>query len=186
MSQVFLDVIPECYIDTYLVAFLLQADRVNHQHSCNKVTGTMNMKADVFCVGIVDYDKAKKDIYHQHWTLLANGTEKKLHMLFFKHQTEPHYLIAISPAMEKYVLTCAEDLKVDLSALGLPSNLDEFRHLTKNGKLTPKDIRFKRLFKAIEKHPNVSTLQKILQYLITYKHNSLESDIQAIIAEGMV
>ena len=33
-----LDVMPECYVDTNLIEYLLDAG-VNHQHSCSKVVG---------------------------------------------------------------------------------------------------------------------------------------------------
>lgn len=183
MSRIFLDIIPECYIDTYLVAYLLRADRVNHQHSCNNVINAM--KANKFSVGIVDYDKAKRDAYNHHWTLLAKGTEKKLRILFLKHHTEPHYLIAIDPAMEAFVLKCAEELNLNLSYYGLPANLDEFCHLTKSGKLTPKDIRFKRLFNDIRTHPSIETLQKVLQYLNDCRYQSSDNIIKKLIAEGL-
>ena len=40
MSQKSLFVIPECYIDTALVEYVLDM-HVNHQHSCNNVVRTM-------------------------------------------------------------------------------------------------------------------------------------------------
>ena len=45
-----LNVLPECYVDTNLIEFLLDAG-VNHQHSCSKVVGQLNTTfADSFAV----------------------------------------------------------------------------------------------------------------------------------------
>ena len=37
-----LDVMPECYVDTNLIEYLLDAG-VNHQHSCSKVSQTRHL-----------------------------------------------------------------------------------------------------------------------------------------------
>ena len=57
MEKLF-NVIPECYIDTNLIEFLLNA-KVNHQHSCNNVIKALNDKKDEFAIGIIDNDKRK-------------------------------------------------------------------------------------------------------------------------------
>ena len=55
MEKLF-NVIPECYIDTNLIEFLLNA-KVNHQHSCNNVIKALNNKKEEFAIGIIDNDK---------------------------------------------------------------------------------------------------------------------------------
>ena len=57
MEKLF-NVIPECFIDTNLIEFLLNA-KVNHQHSCNNVIKALNDKKDEFAIGIIDNDKRK-------------------------------------------------------------------------------------------------------------------------------
>ena len=52
-----LDVMPECYVDTGLIEYLLSAG-VNHQHCCAKVVGQLKTTfADRFAIGIIDKDK---------------------------------------------------------------------------------------------------------------------------------
>ena len=52
-----LNVLPECYVDTNLIEYLLDAG-VNHQHCCSKVVGQLNTTfANSFAIGIID--KAK-------------------------------------------------------------------------------------------------------------------------------
>ena len=54
-----LDVMPECYVDTNLIEYLLNAG-VNHQHCCSKVVGQLNTTfADKFAIGIIDKDKVQ-------------------------------------------------------------------------------------------------------------------------------
>lgn len=54
---------PECYVDTNLIEYLVKAG-VNHQHSCTKVVGLLkNNFADKFAIGIIDkfiLDSAKE------------------------------------------------------------------------------------------------------------------------------
>lgn len=62
MKNRILYVIPECYVDTNLIEYLLDA-HVNHQHSCTKVIGNLkNSYRDKFAVGIIDRDKNRWDI----------------------------------------------------------------------------------------------------------------------------
>ena len=183
MSNSFLNVFPECYIDTYFVMWLLQTDKVNHQSSCNNVVGAMRQGR--FSIGIVDYDKNKKEAYNRYWTLLMKGTEQNLNLLFFRHPREPHYLITVNPAMDSFVLECAKNLGVSPEAFGLPSSPEEFYKLTKDSEKTLKDIRFKRLFNSIQPHPSIITFKCVMQYLLKNEYNSSDKEIQDIIASGI-
>ena len=88
--------------------------------------------------------------------------------------------------MESFVLKCAKDLRIDLASYNLPSNLKVFCLLTKNGRLTPKYTRFKRLFKDIQTHPSVLILKKVLEYLCANKYQSKDDEIREIVAEGTI
>ena len=58
-SKKLLNVLPECYVDTNLIEYLLDAC-VNHQHSCSKVVGQLKTTFnDKFAVGIIDKDKVE-------------------------------------------------------------------------------------------------------------------------------
>ena len=49
-----LHIMPECFVDTNLIEYLLNAG-VNHQHCCSKVVGQLNTTfADKFAIGIID------------------------------------------------------------------------------------------------------------------------------------
>lgn len=85
-----LHVMPECFVDTNLIEFLLNAG-VNHQHCCSKVVGQMNsIFADRFAVGIIDKDKVQLG-YIQECNVIA-ATE---HLTLMKHRERHQYLSLI-------------------------------------------------------------------------------------------
>ena len=87
MNQKSLFIIPECYIDTALVEYVLDM-RVNHQHSCNNVVRTMKERyGDGFAVGIIDNDKHGMG-YLGECSLVA----KSNHLEVFKHQNRNHFI----------------------------------------------------------------------------------------------
>ena len=54
-----LNVLPECFVDTNLIEYLLNAG-VNHQHCCSKVVEQLNKTfAEQFAIGIIDKDKVE-------------------------------------------------------------------------------------------------------------------------------
>ena len=92
MKPKLLYVMPECFVDTNLIEYLLDSS-VNHQHCCSKVVGTMKEKfADEFAIGIIDRDKVEMG-YLKECDMLA----QKGHLTIYKHKTLPHYLITIAP-----------------------------------------------------------------------------------------
>ena len=158
-----LDIIPECYIDTNLVETLLQIGTgkehaVNHQKGCNNVACTMR-KNDGFAVGVVDTDK-KQPSYWGEFVLIKDSQ----HLSLKKHESLPQYVIFINPAIERFLLDCAKESGLDLQDYGLPSNFDEFRHLTKDVD-SKRETKFKNLFKALQIHKEMQILASVLTYL---------------------
>lgn len=169
MEKLF-NVISECYIDTNLIEFLLNA-KVNHQHCCNNVVKTLNDKKDEFSIGIIDNDKRK--------VAYINGCKeiiKTKRLTFFKHEKRNQYLITIYPAADDFILNCAKEQGVDVSNFELPINLKDFLKETKTI-TSNKDQRFKKLFKEIKNHKEISLLQKVLTYLC---ENKYQSDVEEI------
>lgn len=92
-SKKLLYVIPECYVDTNLIEYLLSAG-VNHQHSCSKVVGQLRTTfADRFAIGIIDKDKVEQG-YIKECDVVA----KTRHLTLMKHHKWHQYLITIAPA----------------------------------------------------------------------------------------
>ena len=169
MEKLF-NVIPECYIDTNLIEFLLNA-KVNHQHSCNNVIKALNDKKDEFAIGIIDNDKRKVAYINDCKEII-----KTKHLTLFKHKERNQYLITIYPAADGFILDCTIEQGIDVSHFGLPINLKNFLKETKTI-TSNKDQRFKKLFKEIKNHKEISLLQKVLTYLC---ENKYQSDVEEI------
>ena len=169
MEKLF-NVIPECYIDTNLIEFLLNA-KVNHQHSCNNVIKALNDKKDEFAIGIIDNDKRKVAYINDCKEII-----KTKHLTLFKHKERNQYLITIYPAADGCILDCTIEQGIDVSHFGLPINLKDFLKETKTI-TSNKDQRFKKLFKEIKNHKEISLLQKVLTYLC---ENKYQSDVEEI------
>ena len=157
------DIIPECYIDTNLVETLLQIGTgkehaVNHQKGCNNVACTMR-KNDGFAVGVVDTDKQQPPYWDEFLPI-----EESHHLSLKKHESRSQYVILINPALERFLLDCVKEAELDLQDYGLPSNFDEFRHLTKDVD-SKRETKFKNLFKALQNHKEMQILASVLTYL---------------------
>ena len=154
-----LHIMPECFVDTNLIEYLLDAG-VNHQHCCSKVVGQLNSTfADRFAIGIIDKDKVQLG-----YILECDTIVKTKHLTLMKHRKRHQYLITIAPAIDKFVLDCAEEQNVDVREFSLPSKLKEFTVESKKVS-SNSDCRFKLLFKAIEYNNEISSLKRALMYL---------------------
>lgn len=154
-----LNLLPECYIDTNPIEYLLNA-AVNHQHCCSKVVGQLNTTfADKFAIGIIDKDKVKLG-----YILECDEIAKTAHLTLLKHRERSQYLITIYPAVDEFVLDCAKSQNVDTTAFEIPSDLKGFTKLSKTV-TSNKDIRFKHLFAAIDNNVEIVALKRTLEYL---------------------
>lgn len=87
-SHKFLNVLPECYVDTNLIEYLLDAS-VNHQHSCSKVVGQLKTTfGDKFAVGVIDKDKVELGYIGE-----CSEIAKTKHITLLKHKTKCQYLL---------------------------------------------------------------------------------------------
>lgn len=167
-----LNIIPECYIDTNLIEYLLQAG-VNHQHCCSKVINQLKTTfSDRFAIGIIDKDKVELG-YIKECDELATTT----HLTLMKHKTQHQYLITIKPAIDRFILDCAKEQGVDTKNFELPSTLRDFTKITKS--ITSNtDTRFKSLFEAIQENREICNLRNTLQYLCNNTYNANSDEIK--------
>ena len=165
--------VPECYVDTNLVESLLEVNGVNHQKGCNNVANTMKGRAlnNGFAVGIIDTDK-RQPSYVKEFKEIAH-TE---HLSLMKHGSKPHYLMMVCPAMDKFILDCAEKQAVDVSNYGLPTDFDAFKVQTKAVD-SKNDVRFKKLFKRLKDNSEITILREVLNYLKTNQYKSSQNDL---------
>lgn len=171
MKQKMLNVLPECYVDTNLIEYLLDA-AVNHQHCCSKVVGQLNSTfADRFAIGIIDRDKVELGYIRECDEIAKTG-----HLTLMKHRTRPQFLITIAPAVDLFVLDCAKTQGIDLKSYDIPSDLKGFTKVSKS--ITSNtDSRFKRLFAAIKDNPEIVALKQTLVYLSTMQYGTKENQL---------
>lgn len=172
-------IVPECYIDTNLVEFLLNSYGVNHQKGCNAVAKKMmesNLK-EQFSIGIIDNDK-RQHSYVNEFIEIAHTQ----HITLLKHKSRPHYFVRISPAIDQFILDCAAEQDVNLHDYGLPSELAEFTKITKDVN-AKNDYRFKSLFGAIEDSKEIAMLRSVLNYLNDKQYKSDATELQKLFEE---
>lgn len=164
-------IIPECYVDTNLVETLVCKAGCNHQKGCNQVAKVMQEKfADRFAVGIIDADKRKPSYLNEFSEVVSSE-----HLKLFRHSKRPHFIILVQPAIDGFILSCAEADSVDLAEYELSPVLKEFTAQTKNV-MSNKDSRFKRLFKSMENVGEIRLMKSVIAYLVgtTYKASDAE------------
>lgn len=174
MKQKMLNVLPECYVDTNMIEYLLDA-AANHQHCCSKVVGELNSTfADRFAIGIIDKDKVELG-YVRECEEIANTP----HLTLMKHRTRPQYLITISPAVDGFILDCAKTQDVDPRTFDIPSDLKRFTKVSKS--ITSNtDNRFKLLFAAIKDNAEFVALRQTLKYMSENLYDTKEEQLRTL------
>ena len=172
-----LHIIPECYVDTNLIETLVPPDGrrgYNHQKGCPNVAKTMREHAqlkDGFAVGIIDKDKRELD-YAEIFDIIVDNEQLQL----LKHPEKHHYFIRIVPIMERFILTNAEEVGIDLKEYGLSSDLTTLCKMAK--KIDSKDdAKFKRLFKDLKKK-GASGVVKLADWVTYLKENNYNTDLE--------
>lgn len=172
-------VLPECYVDTNLIEYLLNAG-VNHQHCCSKVVERLNsIFKDRFAVGIIDKDKVEMGYIRDCDTIARTK-----HLTLMKHRDRHQYLITIAPAVDKFVLDCANEQNVDPENYGLPGDLSKFTKESKDVTANS-DSRFKRLFAAIKANNEIRSLKMALKYLCENSYNSDTGQLREIFIRAL-
>ena len=164
-------VIPECYVDTNLTE-TLTGILCNHQKGCANVVKQMQEKrADRFALGIIDKDKRTVG-YLNEFTLVVDNEWLQV----LKHQTRPHYIIYIIPAVEGFMLRASEEANVNLADYGLPTELKQLTQVSKQQD-SKKDPRFARLFMALKDTTGFKMLQAVVAYL---QANPYSADMEVV------
>ncbi len=102
-------IIPECWADRLLVQ-TLGYEPENHQHSIGQVNNVMKNKFEnKFAIGIIDNDKRKPSDFEKFKKI-----DEKSHLMLKKGsgKRQRHYLIMISPAIESWLESVGNSVKV--------------------------------------------------------------------------
>ena len=172
-----LSILPECFVDTNLTETLLQGIGVNHQKGCGTVANRMKTTFnDAFAVGIIDKDKHQLEYLKQF-----TEVKKTDHLILHKHPQKHHYIIQITPAIEKFIIQSMNDAGLEKADYNLPDDFDKFRKVMKsiNSKADPnlKEL-FGRL--VLEEVPQVLLLKRWLTYLNEKVYNVDVAELQKL------
>ncbi len=165
-------ILPECYVDTNLVETLVPPQKgYNHQKGCNTVAKKMkeNLNSE-FALGIIDKDKKTLDYLKQFEEVVENQN-----LTLYKHPNKHHYFIQLKPAVERWIWANVEEVALNLSDLGLPTDFEEFRKVAKS-ETSKNNPNLKRLFKALKKH-NASGVKVLENWINYFKLHDYQADI---------
>ena len=168
-------IIPECYIDTNLVETIAPPQKqYNHQKGCGTVTKVKKEQfVDRFAVGIIDKDKHEVDYLKEFNEVYTNGS-----LILHKHKNKHHYIIQISPAIERFIMTNANKVGLSLEDFGLPSNFERLKKVSKTAN-SKNDIRFKRLFKALYEN-GAEDMHRLSSWIKYLKEHNYKADIDKL------
>lgn len=170
-------VIPECFVDTNLIETLVPPiTRYNHQKGCGTVTKVMKEKfSDRFAVGIIDKDKNEVDYLKEFSVVCQTGA-----LILHRHSNpaKHHYIIQVSPAMERFIMDNAAAVEILLPDFGLPETLEPFKKISKSVN-TQKDGRFKALFMAMHQAGSKDMI-RLANWVGYLKENTYQVDLEVL------
>lgn len=170
-------IIPECFADTNLIETITNSyNSFNHQKSCNEVSRVMQSPKLInsFAVGIIDKDKREIN-YLSQFKLVVESED----LFLFKHPDKHHYIIQISPAIEKMILKAAEEVGIKIEMFGLPSEFEQLKRITKR-QTSRNNPSLRSLFIEL-KNRKVSQIITLAKWITYLKQNTYHSNIDEII-----
>ena len=135
--------------------------------------------AERFAVGVIDADKRRPSYLTEFREIAASE-----HLKLLRHNARPHFIILVQPAADGFILSCAEAAQIDVAEYGLPGTLKEFTAQTKNV-MSNKDVRFKRLFKAMKDAPEMKLLEELLAHLVSKTYQTSDDDIVSLFQKSV-
>lgn len=141
--EVFHSFMPECFLDTNLVEVLLNCNNtVSHKKGNSTTLEAMYQPklADRFIVAVIDEDKVKLKKLEEFSRV---DRLCKAGLKLYKHPKRKHFVIQLSPAVERWTLNQCNLAGIDLTIYGLPNDIRELKKMksvTQRG-----DQRFKNL-----------------------------------------
>ena len=131
--------------------------------------------SDKFDVGIEDKEK-RHDSYVNEFE--EKGQTDTLN--FYKHPDKAHFLIMIDPAVDRFILKCAKEEKVEMKQFDLSDELRSFTAQTKQVS-SKEDTNFKKLFHEIKSAEEITILRNAIKYLKGKQYSSKSAEMKALI-----
>ncbi|MGN6490799.1 MAG: hypothetical protein ACTHLE_02285 [Agriterribacter sp.] len=169
---------PECFLDTNLVEALLnKPNAVNHKKGNSSIINAMENERlrDGFVVALIDDDKVKVKALEGYIKIdrLWKATLK-----LFKHPERNHFVIQVSPAIEKWIITECAKGNINMQEFGLPADLNGLRRM--KGLTQRNDDRFKELFKRMLSVKACDEIIEMKRWLIFFRDNNIQTNIDLL------
>lgn len=169
---------PECYLDTNLVEFLLgRANSVNHSKGISSVAAKMKEKRfkDSFAVAIIDEDKRKLEELEN---CLRVTRLWRTGLKLFKKPHQQHYFIQLCPAIEKWIINECDKGAINLADYDLPVRFDDLKKL--KGFAQRSDDRFRKLFWEMLQNDDCDEIIELKRWLKFLKENNYNTDLELL------
>lgn len=170
--------IPECFLDTNLIEVLLRCENeVTHRKGNSSLLKFMEDKkmVDSFLVAIIDDDKIKVKQLDNY-----NKIERlcNFNLKLYKHPIRNHFVIQLSPAIERWILEQCKKANINLADFGIASTLDALVDL--KGQMQRSDVRYKKLFKQMLKNESCGGIIELERWLIFFRENNYNADLDLL------
>jgi hypothetical protein len=156
--------LPECHADTTLVLFLTKNDsRVIHAPGYPEVGVTMRKaNNNIRLIGFVDDDK-RVPPYFDDFEIIDSVDR----VILKKKSDKQQYLIVIQKAIESFLIWNAEQVGIDLTDFGFPTDVKSLGNRLKSLQIE-KDESFQALLAALDNQnaPGFVRIRSILNGLV--------------------
>lgn len=176
-----LDFVPECFFDTVILKKLLETNKnVRHIKGSDNVINALKGKAliDSFAVAMIDKDKKEIDYFKE-----CEVVRKEDKFLVWKHTSKPHFIIQITPPIEKWISEILDENGLRIEDFGYPTDYKKLKKSIKYDIDSESDEKLNKLVGAIinTKCLTIINLKAILQYLKKQKEiKNYEVDINEL------
>lgn len=177
-SKLYKSFIPECFLDTNLVEVLLSCENeVNHKKGNSSLLSSMDhpKQAGLFLVALIDDDKVKVKKLDDYIEVVRL---RRHNLKLFRHPDRKHFVIQVSPAIERWVLNQCENATINLSNFNVPGDIYGLKAL--KGLSQRNDQRFKQLFKAMLKNENCKGIIELKRWLTFFFDNNYNTDLDLL------
>lgn len=169
---------PECFLDTTLVEVLLNKPfAVNHKKGNSSIVKAMENEKlkDSFVVALIDDDKVKVKMLENY---IQVNRLCKTSLKLFKHPQKNHFVIQVSPAIEKWILKECEKAGIDTVQFDLPGDLNGLRQM--KGLSQRNDPRFRNLFKHMSDIQACDEVVEMKRWLMFFRDNNIQTNIDLL------
>lgn len=166
---------PECFLDTNLVEALLNKPyTVNHKKGNSSILKAMEESRlkDHFVVALIDDDKVKVRALENYRKV---DRLCKTSLKLFMHTGRKHFVIHVSPAIEKWIMTECEKGQINIDAFGLPGDISGLRRM--KGLSQRNDSQFKTLFKQMIAGEACDKIIEMKRWLLFFSDNNIQTNI---------